>query len=147
MINDTVGRASLLPRLATSQNRVYPCTGYRSAYYTIPLRLYQRTTASILPARSSDLSFLFHRTAWSLHLRLRFLKLGPGFDHGGIQNGNFRLSQTYLIWVTTIHLSWTFQLDVLHTSQAMRNYTEIKPIKKDTFCDLKLTLENRIFLD
>lgn len=34
MINDTVGRASLLPRLSTSRNRVYPCTGYRSAAHT-----------------------------------------------------------------------------------------------------------------
>lgn len=34
MINDTVGRASLLPRLSTSRNRVYPCTGYRSAART-----------------------------------------------------------------------------------------------------------------
>lgn len=153
MINDTVGRASLLPRLSTSQNRVYPCTGYRSAYYTVPLRLYQRTTASILPARSSDLSFSFHRAAWSLHLRLRFLKLGPGIDHGGIQNGNFRLGRTCLVWVTTIHPSFLnvsigcfLDVSCSEFKQKSRLNKSTCLSRKNIFRDIRLTLES-YFLD
>lgn len=30
MINDAVGRASLLPRLSSARNKVYPCTRYQA---------------------------------------------------------------------------------------------------------------------
>lgn len=114
MINDTVGRASLLPRLSTSRNRVYPCTGYRSAY-TMPLRLYQRTTASILPARSADLS-----RSRSTAPREAFIS---AYDSSNSAPGltaaeEFKMATLSTIrphpreWQLSILCSWTFQLNV-----------------------------------
>lgn len=35
MINDAVGRASLLPRLSSARNKVYPCTRYGPGYLVV----------------------------------------------------------------------------------------------------------------
>jgi len=124
MINDTVGRASLLPRLSTSRNRVYPCTGYRSAAHTRFLCACTNVRWHPSYQRGAPISLSLVRVLSAP--REAFIS---AYDSSNSASGlttakEFKMATLGSIesvsceWQLSILRFWTFQLDVFRTSRA-----------------------------